>query len=148
VQSIASGLEITWPNEPDKARPVIEEFLRPRHRHYQIDTDPDPPHLGRLTTRTWEAIQHGLDGNEAAAQGIFDEINASLEEVDRVSFPGEKAAQRRLLALEAERNDLRDRLANSEATLCEIRARLAQADEKHAQLQNESGRDRPAVGSG
>jgi hypothetical protein len=135
VQSIASGLEITWPNEPDKARPVIEEFLRPRHRHYQFDKDPDPPYLGHLTIRAWEAIQHGLDGNEAAAQGIFDEINASLEEVDRVSFPGEKAAQRRLLALEAERNDLRDRLANSEATLCEIRARLTQADEKHAQLQ-------------
>jgi hypothetical protein len=39
VQSIASGLELTWPNEPENVRPMIEEFLRPRHRHYQVDKD-------------------------------------------------------------------------------------------------------------
>jgi hypothetical protein len=40
VQSIASRLEITWPNEHDKVRPTIEKFLRPRHRHYRVDKDP------------------------------------------------------------------------------------------------------------
>jgi hypothetical protein len=75
---------------------VIEDFLRPRHRHYQIDTDPDHPPLGHLTTRAWEAVQHALNGNEAAAQMIFDEIGETLKELDRLTFPGEEAAQRRL----------------------------------------------------
>jgi hypothetical protein len=34
-----------------------------------------------------------------------------------MSFPAEEAAQRRLLALEAERNDLRDGLGKCEASL-------------------------------
>jgi predicted O-methyltransferase YrrM/glycosyltransferase involved in cell wall biosynthesis len=163
VQSIARGLDITWPNEPEHVRPMIDEFLRPRHRHHQIDKDPNSPLLGHLTTRAWEAVQHALDGNEAAAQMIFDEINRTLEEVDRMSFPSEEAAQRQLLALEAERDDLRDSLAKCQASLSEVsgrlstleaersdlrnglakcqaslsevRAHLAQADEKHAQLQ-------------
>jgi len=96
---------------------VIEEFLQPRHRHYQVDKDPFPPHLCHLTIRAWEAVQHALDGNETATQVIFDEINSALEEVDRMSFPGEEVAQRRLLALEAERNDLRDSLAKRETGL-------------------------------
>jgi len=144
-------------------RRVIEEFLQPRHRHYQVDKDPFPPHLCHLTIRAWEAVQHALDGNETATQVIFDEINSALEEVDRMSFPGEEVAQRRLLALEAERNDLRDSLAKREtglpeisgrlpgveaerndlrgdlarcqAALSEVRAHLAQAKEKHVQLQ-------------
>ena len=111
VQSIARGLDITWPNEPEHVRPMIDEFLRPRHRHHQIDKDPNSPLLGHLTTRAWEAVQHALDGNETATQVIFDKINATLEEIDRMSFPGEETAQRRLLAVEAERNDLRDDLA-------------------------------------
>jgi hypothetical protein len=126
---------MTWPNEPEDVRPAVEEFLRPRHRHYQVERDPDPPYLGHLTIRAWEAIQHGLDGKEAAARGIFDEINATLEEVDRMSLPREEASQRRLFALETERNDLRDSLAKCEASLCQIRAHLAQADEKRAHLQ-------------
>jgi hypothetical protein len=105
AQAIAYALEITWPNEPETVRPVIEEFLRPRHRHYRIDDDPGHRHLGRLTTRAWEAIQRGLDGNEMAAQEIFDEINSTLEEFDRSNFPREEAFQRRLVALETERKD-------------------------------------------
>jgi len=112
VQSIASGLDIIWPNGADKVAPVIEKFLRPRHRHYQIDKDPDPLHLGHLTTRAWEAIQRGLDGNEAAAQMIFDEINATVEEVDRMNFPREEASQRRLVALETDRKDLRNQITS------------------------------------
>jgi hypothetical protein len=107
------------------ARPVIEEFLRPRHRHYQIDQDPNPLHLAHLTTRAWQAIQNGLDRSEATAQMIFDEINATLEEVDRMDFPREEASKKRLLALETERKDLRNRLANSDSHTAESRLKLA-----------------------
>jgi predicted O-methyltransferase YrrM len=137
VQSIASGLDMTWPNEPEDVRPAVEEFLRPRHRHYQVETDSDPPHLGHLTTRVWEAIQHGLEGNETAAQKIFDEVSTIIREVDRMSFPGEEATQRRLVELEAERNELRDGLANSEASLkLQLEENLRVANDQISSLNN------------
>jgi hypothetical protein len=36
---------------PEDVRPAIEEFLRSRHRHHQIETDPSD--LGHLSTRVW-----------------------------------------------------------------------------------------------
>jgi hypothetical protein len=136
MQSIARVLDITWPNEPEDVRPAVEEFLRPRHRHYQIDKDPGPAYLGHLTTRVWEAIQHGLEGNEMAAQKIFDEVNTIIREVDRMSFPGEEATQRRLVELEAERNELRDGLANSEASLKQREENLRAANDQISSLTN------------
>jgi hypothetical protein len=68
--------------------------------------------------------QYGLHGEEAAAQALFDEIRTVVAELDRLSAPFQETIEMRLATAESERAqlgeclvDLRNRLANSEASL-------------------------------
>jgi hypothetical protein len=74
----------------------VANILRPRHRHHRYADDAAPLLLGSLTTRAWQAAQHALNGDEAAACPLFDEIRTTVNELDRLNFPQEEYIERRL----------------------------------------------------
>jgi hypothetical protein len=100
--------------KPENVRPVIVEFLRPRHRHYQFEKDPDAPYLGHLTICASKAAQQGLNGDEAAAHALFDEIRTTIMELDPLNAPHQERIERRLDAAEAVLNQLEELLGISE----------------------------------
>jgi chromosome segregation ATPase len=118
------GLGVVWPNEPEKVAHEAAEILLARHRHHRATDDAILAPIGPLTTRAWQAAQYGLHGEEAAAQALFDEIRTVVAELDRLSAPFQETIEMRLATAESERAqlgeclvDLRNRLANSEASL-------------------------------
>jgi hypothetical protein len=102
AQSISRGLGITWPNEPEKVSHEAATVLQPQHRHFKVADDPAPLPLGPLTIRAWQAAQQGLDGHEAGARILFDEIRIPINEIDRLSFPTQEATPLLSAALAAE----------------------------------------------
>jgi ubiquinone/menaquinone biosynthesis C-methylase UbiE/glycosyltransferase involved in cell wall biosynthesis len=102
AQSISRGLGITWPNEPEKVSHEAATVLQPQHRHFKVADDPAPLPLGPLTIRAWQAAQQGLDGDEAGARILFDEIRIPINEIDRLSFPTQEATPLLSAALAAE----------------------------------------------
>jgi len=124
VRSIADGFGVVWPNDPELVAHEAADILRARHRHYRATDDAVLAPIGPLTTRAWQAAQHGLHGEEAAARALFDEIRTVITELDRLSAPFQETIEKRLATAESERGqlteclaDLRERLANSEASL-------------------------------
>ena len=115
AQSIADRLGIVWPNKPEEVANEAANILRPRHRHHRFADDPAPLPLGSLTIRAWQAAQHALTGDEAAAYALFDEIRAAVNELDRLSFPQDESIERRLAEANA-------RLAAAEETLRQLQA--------------------------
>jgi hypothetical protein len=123
VRSIADGLGVVWPNEPQKVAREAGEILRARHRHYRATDDAMPTPIGPLTTRAWRAAQYGLQGEEAAAQALFDETRKVIVELDRLSAPHQERIERRLAAAEAALNRLKELLGNFRAASSETNPR-------------------------
>jgi hypothetical protein len=76
AQRIADGLGLSWPNEPENVAGRIADILRPRHRHHRVTNGAASSSLSSLTIRAWQAVEHALAGDEAAARTVFDEIHA------------------------------------------------------------------------
>jgi predicted O-methyltransferase YrrM len=138
AQSIADRLGIVWPNKLEKVATEVADVLRPRHRHHRFADDPAPLPLSSLTTRAWEAAQHALNGDEAAARAAFDEIRTSLTEVDRLNGPQRESIERRLGTAEADRERLIQQLQERDAQISQLQAelseRLGQIDSIHASI--------------
>jgi hypothetical protein len=96
AQSVSDRLGIVWPNKLEKVATEVANILRPRHRHHQYADDPAPLPLGSLTTRAWQAAQQALNGDEAAARALFDDIRKTVNELDRLNFSQEEYVERRL----------------------------------------------------
>jgi predicted O-methyltransferase YrrM/glycosyltransferase involved in cell wall biosynthesis len=96
AQSVSDRLGIVWPNKLEKVATEVANILRPRHRHHRYTDDPTPLPLGSLTIRAWQAAQHALNGDEAAARALFDDIRKTVNELDRLNFPHEEYIERRL----------------------------------------------------
>ena len=96
AQSISRGLGIAWPNEPEKVSHEAAAVLQPQHRHFNVADDPAPLPLSPLTIRAWQAAQLGLEGDEAGARILFDEIRIPINEIDRLSFPTQEFVEREL----------------------------------------------------
>jgi hypothetical protein len=96
AQSVSDRLGIVWPNKLEKVATEVANFLRPRHRHHRFADNPTPLPLGSLTIRAWQAAQHALNGDEAAARALFDDIRKTVNELDRLNFPQEEYIERRL----------------------------------------------------
>jgi hypothetical protein len=128
IQSIAQGLELVWPNAVENVAAELPNILRPRHRHYQ--TTDNFLALGPLTIRAWQAVQHGLNGQEATAQPQFDQIREAMIELDRLSAPSQEYLDARFAQVETERKQLEELLLSS-------RIAYAEADVRSRQLNNE-----------
>jgi hypothetical protein len=80
--------------EGDGTGTEVANILRPRHRHHRYADDPAPLPLGFLTTRAWQAAQQALNGDEAAARALFDDIRKIVNELDRLNFSQEEYIER------------------------------------------------------
>jgi hypothetical protein len=96
AQSVSDRLGIVWPNKLEKVATQVANILRPRHRHHRYTDDSAPLPLGSLTTLAWQAAQQAMNGDEAAARALFDEIRKSLHELDRLNFSQDEYIERRL----------------------------------------------------
>lgn len=121
AQQIADGLGVIWPNNLAKMRDQAKEVVRSRHRHHQItDGCPSAP-LTSLTSSAWQAAQYALNGDEAAARPIFDEIRGAMIDFDCLITPLQERNERlladsRTAGIEAE--------LRSEAALIELRRQI------------------------
>ena len=108
AHSIAQGLGLVWPTEPQEVATEIANVVRKRHRHFRITDDPAPLPVGPLSTRAWQAALYGLNGDEASARALFDEIRLYINELDRLSFPHQECVERRLAEAAEHERQLRE----------------------------------------
>ena len=69
-----------------------------------------------------------MHGEEAAAQGLFDEIRTVVTELDRLSAPYQGGIEMRLATAESERGRLEQGLADSTAEISHLRDCLANSE--------------------
>jgi hypothetical protein len=82
--TIASALNVTWPNLAEAVAPEINAFLAPALRHFDVCKEPVPRELGPITSSIWQTAQAGLDGDETALREGFDGVRAIIDEIDRL----------------------------------------------------------------
>jgi hypothetical protein len=82
VRRITDGLDLEWPRERQEAIGEIGPLLKPRLCHGVVAALFEET-MPRLSAATWAAVEHGLAGNEPAAQVAFDAAHLALHELDR-----------------------------------------------------------------
>jgi len=82
VRRITDGLDLEWPMGRNEAISEIGPLLKPRLCHGVAPESQDAT-LPRFLMAAWAAIEHGLVGNEPAAQAAFDGVGAALNDFDR-----------------------------------------------------------------
>ena len=82
--TIASALNVTWPNLAEAVAPEINAFLTPALRHFDVCKEPGPRELGPITSSIWQTAQSGLDGDETTLREGFDGVRAIIDEFDRL----------------------------------------------------------------
>jgi hypothetical protein len=82
--TIASALNITWPNLAEAVAPEINAFLAPALRHFDVCKEPGPRELSLITSSIWQTAQAGLDGDETTLREGFDAVRAVIDEIDRL----------------------------------------------------------------
>jgi hypothetical protein len=85
--TIASALNVTWPNLAEAVAPEINAFLAPALRHFDVCKEPAPLQLGPITSSIWQTAQAGLDGDETTLREGFDGVRAIIDEIDRLGAP-------------------------------------------------------------
>jgi len=85
--TIASALNVTWPNLAEAVAPEINAFLAPALRHFDVCREPAPLQLGPITSSIWQTAQAGLDGDETTLREGFDGVRAIIDEIDRLGAP-------------------------------------------------------------
>jgi hypothetical protein len=128
TQSIAQGLGINWPNEPELVAAEMTKIVRKRHRHFQITHDPAPVALGPLATRAWQAVGHALDGDETSARALFDELRIAINELDRLNLPERECLETRLGTAEVRCRTIEELLAQANTALAEADTRCHDAN--------------------
>lgn len=82
--TIASVLNVTWPNLPKAVAPEINAFLAPALRHFDVCKEPARWELGPITSGIWQTAQRGLDGDETTLREGFDRVRTIFDEIDRL----------------------------------------------------------------
>ena len=82
VRRITDGLDMEWPMERNEAISEVGPLLKPRLCH-GVPPESQDATLPRFSLAAWAAIEHGLAGNEPAAQAAFDGVRAALNDLDR-----------------------------------------------------------------
>ena len=82
--TIASALNLTWPNLAEAVAPEITAFLAPALRHFDVCKERGPRESGPITSSIWQTAQAGLDGDETTLREGFDGVRAIIDEIDRL----------------------------------------------------------------
>ncbi len=85
--TIASTLDLVWPNPAQDVAPEINAFLAPALRHFDASKDLASREPGPIASRIWQSAQAGLTGDEDTLRKGFDGIGGIIEEIDRLSAP-------------------------------------------------------------
>ena len=90
ARRLGSVLGLTWPMEPDQARPAVEEFLSPFMRHHHAENQdaglPATP-LGRMAARVHGILQESGGSFEGAPASVFDQARAELDQAASLCAP-------------------------------------------------------------
>lgn len=97
--TIASALNVTWPNDAEAVAPEINAFLAPTLRHFDISREPTPRELGPIIYSIWQTAQAGLRGDENTLREGFDRIRETIDEMDRLGAPQVAKQRREKIAL-------------------------------------------------
>jgi hypothetical protein len=82
VRRITDGLSLEWPMARNEAIGEVGPLLKPRLCRGVPPQSRDAA-LPQFSVAAWAAIEHGLAGNESAAQAAFDGVRAALNDFDR-----------------------------------------------------------------
>jgi hypothetical protein len=85
--TIASALNVTWPNLPEAVAAEINAFLEPTLRHFGVCKERAPRELSPVTSSIWQTAQAGLNGDETTLREGFDRVRAIIDEIDRLGAP-------------------------------------------------------------
>jgi hypothetical protein len=82
---IAMTLGFEWTEISEETAAQAMHFVDPRMCHGQGQSTAGIDRSCWLAPRVWAAAQHGLAGNEGAMRAGFDELQAALQELDRMT---------------------------------------------------------------
>ena len=90
ARRLERGLGLTWPVEPDQARPAVEKFLSPGLRHHDAGAQdaglPATP-LGRMAARVHGILQGSGGSFEGVPASVFDQARAGLDQAASLCAP-------------------------------------------------------------
>jgi hypothetical protein len=85
ARRIASTLRIDWTKACDEATCQPSPFIKPRLYHPIHESSTRPDVARWLVPQVWNAVQHGIGGNDREARARFDELWPALRDLDRLS---------------------------------------------------------------
>jgi hypothetical protein len=86
IGRIEDNLRLQWPIGLDEAMDKIALLLKPRSCHC-VEPTTRQADLPRFCAEAWDAVEHGLAGNEPAARVAFDAMRGALQDLDRMYAP-------------------------------------------------------------
>jgi hypothetical protein len=144
IHRVTQQFDLTWPVHPADAAERVASLLQPRS-HNTKRVESRTIFSATPFVRTWDAIEAGIAGDEAAAQAGFDAVRAWMQDADWLYAPIVKDLMRRhAVALRAIQESTSWRLT---APLRELKQRAADFARAHSG-HFEPAQNRPPVIAG